>query len=121
MASKADRNRLYDIHRLPCVACVQTRRLMPGGPVEAHHIVDKGYRRHSGGHRATIPLCQYHHRGVPPHMDLRPSECLELLGPSLALSKRAFLVRFGSERSLLERTDRMLEAMRNDETLSLPM
>lgn len=44
-------------------------------------------------------------------MDMRPSEATEVLGPSLAMSKRAFVAKFGTERSLLEQTDKLIEVM----------
>lgn len=62
--TKADQKRLDIIHRLPCLACVQSGGGQPNR-TEAHHIVDRGYRRLSGGHNSTIPLCSWHHRGEP--------------------------------------------------------
>lgn len=97
---------------MPCIACLIFEAQMNGGRVEAHHLVDKGYRKHSGGDDATIPLCAWHHRGEPPRLDMRQSQCIAIFGPSLALSKRAFVVRFGSERELLARTKAMLESRR---------
>lgn len=105
--TKAEQLRLDRIHAMPCRACIQ--QMMPQPlPTEAHHIVDKGYRSHSGGHMATLPLCGWHHRGEPlPHLyasDMRLS-----YGPSLALNKREFVGIYGSERDLLEQTNEELE------------
>jgi Recombination enhancement, RecA-dependent nuclease len=103
--TKADKKRMDIIHRLPCVACVQNGT-DTGMRVEAHHIVDKGYRKHSGGHQATIPLCGWHHRAEP-FIDC----CAEMEafhGPSLALNKRAFTARYGTERALLERINAVI-------------
>lgn len=111
--NREDQERLDRIHELPCVACEIYHADMSGGRVEAHHLVDKGNREASGGHQATIPLCAWHHRGEPPRLDLRPSQCFSLFGPSLARSKRAFYLRFGDERELLQRTNRMLMVMRS--------
>ena len=52
------RIRLEAIKSLPCVAC-QKENIQQPLATEVHHIVDKGYRSHSGGHDATIPLCSY--------------------------------------------------------------
>jgi hypothetical protein len=98
--TKADKARLDAIHKLPCVAC--GRR-----PAEAHHIVDKGYRRLSGGHSATIPLCDWCHRGVP-IWQASVTDTAEFIGPSLALHKRDFVAKYGTERDLLAKTDAAL-------------
>ena len=47
-----------------------------------------------------IPLCPFHHRGVgnPPFGG----------APSLALSKRLFVQRYGTEKELLAETERLL-------------
>ena len=78
-------------------------------PAEAHHIVDNGYRRLSGGHQATIPLCPWHHRGEP-LADVTVRATKELLGPSLARHKREFVARFGTERELLEKVNDLIIA-----------
>jgi hypothetical protein len=97
--SDADQARLDAIHAMPCIACMILGGLCCG-PTEAHHIVDNGYRRLSGGHSSTLPLGRYHHRGIP-RDGMKDWEMEALYGPSLALKKRAFIERFGSERELL--------------------
>lgn len=104
--TKADQKRLDIIHRLPCLACVQIGANIT--PVEAHHIVDKGYRRLSGGHQATIPLCEWHHRGAF-RLGMTATEMTNIFGPSLARSKRAFISKFGTERDLLARTNAVIK------------
>lgn len=74
-------------------------------PAEIHHLVEGRKRL---GHQATIPLSPWFHRGVPPQMDMRPSEAAEQIGPSLAMNKREFVQRFGTERELLEKTNQLL-------------
>jgi hypothetical protein len=74
---------------------------------EIHHIVDRGYRSHSGGHMSTLPLCSWHHRGELLYPQTS-REMLMLYGPSLARSKRAFVAQFGSERTLLAVIDARL-------------
>lgn len=95
----ADRTRLDRIHEMACVCCqLNCGPLMY--PVEAHHIIFNGYRRLSGGHQSTIPLCRWHHPGVCFDRSTA-TEMAEAYGPSLALSKRVFVLRYGSERQLL--------------------
>jgi hypothetical protein len=103
--TKADQKRLDIIHRLPCMACVQIGANIT--PVEANHIVDKGYRRLSGGHQATIPLCEWHHRAAF-RLGMTAKEMTNIFGPSLARSKRAFVKRFGNERELLANIDKVI-------------
>jgi hypothetical protein len=107
--TKVDQKRLDIIHRLPCLACVQEGEIQPNR-TEAHHIVDNGYRAHSGGHQATIPLCGWHHRGEP-KMPQSKTEMGFIYGPSLATSKRFFVLRYGTERELLAHVNAMLEQM----------
>lgn len=107
--TKAQKDRLDRIHSLPCLCCIQEGVNQPW-PTQAHHLVDRGYRKHSGGHDATIPLCAWHHVG------LQVSEWLKMemtakFGPSLGLSKRKFVARYGTERELLARTDDILQEL----------
>lgn len=108
MTSKRDQARYDKLHRIGCVAC--RKKGLGWRAVDIHHIVDKGYREHSGGNRATLPLCEYHHRGVPAHECLT-REMYEIFGPSLALKKREFKRVFGTERELLAEVDQLIEAM----------
>jgi hypothetical protein len=105
--TKLEQLRLDRIHAMSCCACLQGMLPQPF-PTEAHHLVDKGYRIHSGGHIATIPLCKWHHRGelLYPHTS---REMFQLYGPSLATRKRDFVAQFGTERELLELTNQRLE------------
>lgn len=106
--TKAEQARLDAIHGLTCLACDQQIWAQQPFVTEAHHLVDKGTRKHSGGHMATIPLDGWHHRGI----------CIEgwssdqmkrVFGPSLALHKKQFVAEYGSERELLAKTDKLLE------------
>lgn len=103
MISKKDQARLDAIHAMPCIAC----EILGGlccGKTEAHHIVDNGYRRLSGGHSSTLPLGRYHHRGEP-RDGMQEYEMESIYGPSLKLNKKAFVTRFGTERELLAKVD----------------
>lgn len=106
----AEQRRLEILSRLPCVACYpydQPNR------TEVHHLVDMGTRKLSGGHMATIPLDSWHHRGIPPR-GMQAAEATLKHGPSLALNKRAFVERYGTERELLGRIDLLLSTVPED-------
>ena len=104
--TKAQQARFDALREIGCICCwnyVGAYRTP-----EIHHIVDGGYRKHSGGHDATLPLCSHHHQGVPP--DGYTVEWANAsLGPSLALNKREFIRVFGTERQLLETVNAMIE------------
>lgn len=110
--TKAEQDRLDAIHAMPCICC-QLLRIAQPSRTEAHHLVDKGTRKHSGGHAATLPLCGWHHRGdvlgcgryaSPPTM----ANVEVAIGPSLQGNKKLFLVKFGTERELLAVIDKKL-------------
>ena len=104
--TKSDKKRLDIIHRLPCMACVQNGS-DTGMRVEAHHLVDKGYRKHSGGHQATLPLCGWHHRGEP-LMGWTVANMHEFHGPSLFHHGKQFTVRYGNQREMLANIDKVI-------------
>lgn len=93
-----ERRRIKRMLELGCICC----RLHHGisQPAEVHHLVE-GYRL---GHRYTIPLCPWHHRGQHPLGNL----ARDTLGPSLALHKREFIEQYGNERFLLRLVDEKL-------------
>lgn len=105
--TKADKKRLDIIHRLPCLACVQQGVPQPS-PTQAHHLVDKGYRKHSGGHQATIPLCAWHHVGEPV-MDETATDMKVLFGPSMFHHGKLFTKVYGTQRELLARTNAVIK------------
>ena len=91
------RARFRMLQDMGCVAC-----LMEGDGYrepDVHHLLEGGVRI---GHDATIPLCPWHHRGVP-------AQNGELLhGPSLAERPRSFVVKYGRDRELLDYVNRRL-------------
>jgi hypothetical protein len=114
--TKLQQARLDALHAMPCIACAKEGefaskrgelRLGQPGKTEIHHLVDKGYRIHSGGHDATLNLCRWHHRGICIEY-VTAREMKELHGPSLALHKREFVALYGSERKLLAEVDEQL-------------
>lgn len=104
--TKAQQARFQALKELGCICCWNYLGIKVAA--EIHHLVDKGTRKHSGGHEATLPLCEYHHRGVP-FKGCSKDEMEHHYGPSLALRKRAFIEQFGTERQLLETVNAMLE------------
>ena len=79
------------------------RKQVPG---DIHHLVE-GQKRL--GNEYTICLHPWFHRGIVPDGCLCAAHAETQFGPSLALNKREFVLRFGTERSLLERTNYLLE------------
>jgi len=102
--TKAQQARFDALKEMGCICCWNYRGVHQ--PAEIHHLVDKGYRKHSGGHDATLPLCVWHHRGEHEH---GVSHAIQVYGPSLARNKREFIRVFGTERQLLETVNAMLE------------
>ena len=100
--TKAQQRRFQDLQELGCITC----RLSGRGyrAPQIHHLVE-GYRL---GHDYTIPLCAWCHQGLPDG-NLAPSRMEYEIGPSLARNKREFTARYGTERELLEKTERLLE------------
>lgn len=105
--TKAEQLRLDRIHAMPCGPCVKEKIAQPSR-TEAHHLTDKGTRKHSGGHDATIPMCGWHHRGE--RVEYMSSREMRLVyGPSLALHKREFIACYGTEREQLAEIDERLK------------
>ena len=104
MTSKADKARYDKLHAIGCIACRKDGRQ---SQIQVHHLVDNGTRKLSGGNKSTLPLCPWHHDGVPPS-GFRLSEAYAIYGPSLSLEKKAFIRRYGTERSLLAEVDALI-------------
>jgi hypothetical protein len=102
-----DAKRYAALRRIGCIACVIGGFPQHCGPVEVHHLVDKGYRKHSGGNLATIPLARYHHQGIP-FMDRTVTWMRSVYGPSMALESKEFARVFGSQRDLLAKVNELL-------------
>lgn len=101
-----DQRRYERLHVIGCIACVLGGHLACG-KVEMHHLVDKGYRKHSGGNQATIPLGAWHHRGEP-FMNTTGSQMRMKFGPSMFHEAKEFARVFGTQRELLARINEML-------------
>lgn len=101
-----DEARYERLRSLGCIAC----RIDGGagcGPVEIHHLVDKGYKKHSGGNQATIPLGSWHHRGQP-YIDTSTGYMRALHGPSMFFEAKAFAEKYGSQRTLLAKVNELI-------------
>jgi hypothetical protein len=121
--TKAEQVRLDALHCLPCLACAfeieeakREGKPHPGQPLqtEADHLVDKGTRKLSGGHAATIPLCGWHHQGTC-YGVFTQTQMARIYGPSKKLSKKAFERRYGGPRIMLVETDALIASNRHTE------
>lgn len=110
MTSKADLARYDQLRRIGCLPCLKDRIL---SQIDVHHLTDKGTRKLSGGNQASLPLCPWHHRSLPPD-GWKISDAYEYYGPSLRLHKREFVQRYGTERALLDETNSLIA--KNQET-----
>lgn len=92
--------RMHRLSEMPCIACEVDGHGFVCGPTTIHHIVNKSYRKHSGGHMATLNLGVWHHLGRP--LDGHNERQMRaIFGPSLELEKRAFNERYHGEQALL--------------------
>lgn len=99
--TKKERERWDLFKRIGCIACYLDSQ--PFRFYEVHHLVE-GYRL---GHRFTVPLCTWHHRGER-GAGITMKSMRAIFGPSMALEKPAFIERYGTERELVERVDELI-------------
>jgi hypothetical protein len=96
--TKSEAARFAKLKALGCVACLKDGRDMDElMPPEIHHQLRGGRRI---GHEATIPLCYWHHQGLP-YDEVPASWFLATLGPSFDKHKFQFRQRYGSDEALL--------------------
>lgn len=86
-----------------CMAC-RAENIEQALPTEAHHLLSGGKRR---GHKYSIPLCSWHHRGIP-RPGWNTATTRDIFGPSLRLESRAFHARYGTDDELLDRVNAMI-------------
>jgi hypothetical protein len=101
VTTQADKRRFTAFQRIGCIAC---RKRGISSQADVHHLLSGGRRR---GHKFTIPLCPWHHRGNPPD-SMAVKDASWVYGPSLARSPRKFREEFGTDAVLLNQTDLML-------------
>lgn len=94
--TKAEKKRMEKIVEIGCVCC-RMEDLCVVPTAEIHHLIDGGVRR---GHRFTVGLCDWHHRGVNKG-DFTLGARRRVSGPSLAEGSRPFHERYGSDDDLL--------------------
>ena len=99
----AEQRRFYRFQDVGCIACIQLDPPRHSVP-EVHHLLSGGRRR---GHRYTVPLCPWHHRGVGGPVRQRAA----ILGPSLAISPDNFRLHFGCDEDLLTMTDAIINKL----------
>ena len=104
--TRAESKRMDGIKELCiCMACRQ--RGLSVSYVEVHHLnLDGKAGQKRLGHRYTIGLCPWHHRGVT--NGLRADVMQSMLGPSLANGSKPFRAEFGSDMELLAVQDRLI-------------
>lgn len=100
-ATKEERMRIHRMMYLPCVAC-SILKYENHNYIECHHIVEGAKRL---GHWYTIPLCRGHHRGVW-GWSITPID--EQYKVAICDGSKAFSAVFGSQRSLWEMTQDLL-------------
>lgn len=103
--TKDEKARMERIVSLGCVACRSNEPDVILHPSEVHHLTDCGRRR---GHRYTVCLCTWHHRGMPTTPDWTVKRMTEQFGPSLYHDGKAFKARYGGDESLLSFTEYLL-------------
>lgn len=108
--TSADVDRLDRISSIGCIVSgIYFGRWRTPGDI--HHLLIGG-RRYEQEHQYTVCLTPWYHRGVTPTdrrgRRLTIDQAEAFFGPSLALNKRAFELRFGTELELLEMTNAIL-------------
>jgi hypothetical protein len=107
-ANKMERKRFERLAEHGCICCKHHGHYRAA---EIHHITECRKRL---GHDYTLPLCEWHHRGIPPE-PLGKNDTARLFGPSLAQSKREFQICYGTERELLQEIDSWLYGATGEE------
>lgn len=91
------------MRKIGCVACLINRVLhfkVTSMKLEHHHLTDCGRRR---GHDFSIELCRYHHQGdMFPMIEAGYKANALVYGPSFGKDKPGFLAMYGTDDSLLE-------------------
>ncbi len=114
-ASLTEKKRMELIRGLGCVACVLKN--YPDAACEVHHVVE-GRVRH--GHRETMGLCLWHHRGEVSEGYTR-QQMGGMIGPSLAHGSYDFADNFGSQATLVAVQDYILDRFEAEPWLEFAM
>lgn len=96
-----DVERFELLRQIGCIACyLEGLRGIACGRTEIHHLLSGNRRR---GHRFTVPLGAWHHRGVTDR--LTSADMTATFGPSLANGSKPFRERYGSDDVVLSIAD----------------
>lgn len=99
----AEKMRFEAIKQVGCVPCWLLG--ISFNPCTIQHVVEGRKRL---GHSFTYGACCWHHFGHP--LEGKTQKQTEaIMGPSLALTKKKYNERFGSERELVELCNQMIE------------
>jgi hypothetical protein len=102
-----DRRRWGRFPDIGCVTCRLSGRRNPN--TEVHHLNKGGQAgRERIGHQATIPLCSWCHRAIPPE-PFNAQWARENIGPSLAEGSKPFRERYGNDAALLAFANEWIE------------
>lgn len=101
--------RFADLWDIGCIACRLAHGEWVAPEMDHRNVGDfAGMKRTAGGHDDTLPLCCWHHRGIP--WDLWTADACRLFaGPSKQLHKRQFIEQFGTIDELYAALAKMLE------------
>ena len=102
--TKAEAARFAKLKALGCVAC-RLERIPPDTmEPQIHHFLSGNKRI---GHMATVPLCYWHHNGLP-YDGVPTAWFLANVGPSFHKHTRQFRAKYGSDAELLAMTDELI-------------
>lgn len=102
--TKDEEARFAKMKVLGCVACLLDSLEFEGVEPQIHHYLSGNKRI---GHMATVPLCYWHHNGIP-YDEMPGSWLLANVGPSWHKHRRAFRLRYGSDDELLQMTNHLI-------------
>jgi hypothetical protein len=94
-------DRFREFQRIGCIACRERGVL---SQADVHHLLSGGKRR---GDDHTIPLCPWHHRGMPP-AEVTEKEATRYYGPSMAKQPKLFRAIFGGDEELLAKVEALI-------------
>lgn len=99
---------------LGCVPCVLVN--WPDAQCDVHHVVEGQVRL---GHRHTFGACLWHHRGDPGEHTRQ--QIMGMLGSSMAHGLRHFSTEFGSQATLVQVQDYIIQRFTEQPWLEFSM
>lgn len=105
--TKSEQARFDNMKDLGCIACILDKRINPfeAVPCEIHHMDG---RVKPGCELKTVPLCYFHHQGLP-FDGKTEKELLQLIGPSWHKHRPYFRRKYGSDKEVIETVNKYLE------------